>query len=36
VSEEIINDHGKRFYRITGLIHGIPTRADAVLLRNLI
>ena len=30
------NDHGKKFYRITGLIQGIRSRADAVLLKNMI
>ena len=34
-SEEIIDEeHGKRFYRILGLIQGIRARAEAVLLRN--
>jgi hypothetical protein len=35
-SEELTNDHGKKFYKIIGLIQGIRTRADAVLMRNLI
>ncbi len=35
-SVEVINNHGKPFYRITSLIQGIRTRADAVLMRNLI
>lgn len=35
-SEELTNDHGKKFYKIAGMIQGIRTRADAVLLRNLI
>jgi hypothetical protein len=34
ISEEIINEHGKHFYRIVGMKQGIRTRADAVLLRN--
>lgn len=29
-----IEEHGRRFYRITDLVQGIRTRADAVLLRN--
>jgi hypothetical protein len=33
-SQEIINEHGKKFYRILGLIQGIRARAEAVLLRN--
>ena len=36
-SDELINEHsGKKFYKISGMISGIRTRADAVLLRNLI
>ena len=34
VSEEIISEHKKHFYRIVGMKQGIRTRADAVLLRN--
>jgi hypothetical protein len=30
-----INEHGKKFYKVTEMISGIRTRADAVLLRNL-
>jgi adenylate cyclase 10 len=36
-SQELSDDHsGKKFYKIQGMIQGIRTRADAVLLRNLI
>lgn len=36
-SEQIIDDHsGLPFYRITSLVQGIRTRADAVLLKNLL
>lgn len=35
-SEEIISEHGGKFYKISKMIEGIRTRADAVLLRNLI
>jgi adenylate cyclase 10 len=36
-SEEIDSEHGGKFYRITGMGQGgIRTRADAVLLRNML
>lgn len=35
-AEELDGEHGDKFYRIEGMISGIRTRADAVLLRSLI